>query len=85
MLTIVDAIRLIMHSLKTIIKEGKVSKIWFKFRFQTFPRVPLKRNGQLPNKRSAIIHKVLILINFKITNFTNDRHFSKEKNFLNYS
>lgn len=27
MLTIVDAIRLIMHSLKTIIKEGKVSKL----------------------------------------------------------
>ena len=28
MLTIVDAIRLIMHSLKTIIKEGKVSNLW---------------------------------------------------------
>lgn len=58
MLTIVDAIRLIMHSLKTIIKEGKVSKIIFKIRFQTFSRVPLKRNGQFSNKRSPIIHKV---------------------------
>lgn len=48
-----------------------------KSQFQTFPRVPLKRNGQLPNKRGTIIHK--------ITNPLNDRHFSKEKNFLNYS
>jgi hypothetical protein len=40
MLTIVDAIRLIMHSLKSIIHEGKVSKFLVILRvdFKTFQR-----------------------------------------------
>jgi hypothetical protein len=36
MLTIVDAIRLIMHSLKTIIKEGKVSNCSFIYQISDF-------------------------------------------------
>lgn len=43
MITVADAIRLIMHSLKTIIREGKVSILFLNHRFQTFSEVSGRR------------------------------------------
>jgi len=59
MLTIVDAIRLIMHSLKTIIKEGRVSMLFIIARFQIVPVVQRVRHDRIPNL--AIVHKVIIM------------------------
>jgi hypothetical protein len=60
MLTIVDAIRLIMHSLKTIINQGKVSILTLIPRFHAFPAVQGRRHEEPQILESRTVHKVTI-------------------------
>lgn len=66
MLTIADAIRLIMHSLKTIIKEGKVSKVFVLWR--RFYDVPEVQGAGAAVQQNRTVQQVSLCVTLNIGN-----------------